>query len=120
MNRSDIAKMVANSRGAHLRAATRPDLSVAEAEQLVTSVIVAFLETVTLTLQCDEPVILYGFGRFERRHLDAYTMTNPASGAQVAIPERATVSFNPSRALKDRLNFDADAIASEPAGVGDR
>lgn len=104
MQRSEIVTMVANAHAAELRKATKGGLAPWETRKLVNLVVDAFLDTVALTVSCDEPVALYGFGRFELHTLKACERPHPVTGETMHIPERSTVGFAPAKPLKERVN----------------
>ncbi len=55
------------------------------------------------SLQKGEKVTFSGFGSFEIKVRRARKGRNPKTGAEVAIPARKRVKFNPSRSLKSSL-----------------
>ena len=55
------------------------------------------------SLQKGEKVTFSGFGSFEIKVRRARKGRNPKTGAEVAIPARKRVKFNPSRSLKTSL-----------------
>jgi DNA-binding protein HU-beta len=55
------------------------------------------------SLQKGEKVTFSGFGSFEIKERKARKGRNPKTGAEVAIPPRKRVKFNPSRSLKASL-----------------
>jgi len=55
------------------------------------------------SLKEGEKVTFSGFGSFEIKVRRARKGRNPKTGAEVAIPARKRVKFNPSRSLKSSL-----------------
>ena len=51
-----------------------------------------------------EAVKLSGFGIFEKKERASRIGTNPASGEKIEIPASNSISFRPSKNLKDKLN----------------
>jgi DNA-binding protein HU-beta len=55
------------------------------------------------SLQRGEKVTFSGFGSFEVKERKARKGRNPRTGAEVAIPPKKRVKFNPSKNLKNAL-----------------
>lgn len=81
-------------------AALKADVSKSDAEK----VIGVALELIEAALMRGEEVKLSGFGIFEKKSRAARAGTNPANGIKIEIPASATVSFKPSKGLKEKLN----------------
>ncbi len=90
MNKADLILAVAEE----------ADLSKRQAEDAVE----AFLKLVEKALVKKESVKLSGFGVFENKKRAARTGTNPTSGKKIQIPASHTVSFKPSKTLKEKVN----------------
>lgn len=89
MNRSDIVKAVAN----------QCPLS----QNNVDLVLDLFVETIKLALECDEDVLISGFGKFAVRERKAVNKINPKTGERLEIPAKSTFVFTPSKLLKHQL-----------------
>ncbi len=74
-------------------------LSRYEAETLVDF----FFDLIKKTLLQGEDILLSGFGPFEVRLRPPKEGRNPKTGQKVKIPRRWTVTFKPSRVLRQRL-----------------
>ena len=81
-------------------AAEKADVSKSDAEKVVDSLL-ALIEN---ALVKGEEVKISGFGIFEKKDRASRIGTNPASGEKIEIPASATVSFKPSKGLKEKLN----------------
>lgn len=68
------------------------------------AVVEAVLDTIAAAVVKGEAVKLSGFGIFEKKERAARVGTNPASGAKIEIPASNSVSFKPSKSLKEKLN----------------
>ena len=90
MNKSELIDAVADS----------ADISKAEAGRVID----AMIETVTSSLQKEEPVVLVGFGTFATKHRAARTGRNPQTGAPIQISAAKVPSFKAGKALKDAVN----------------
>lgn len=73
---------------------------MAQAEDLLQAV----LETIQISLACGESVTITNFGRFEARKKNAVTRVNPRSGKVIEVPAKRSVAFQPSPAMKQRMN----------------
>lgn len=96
MNRTDIVRMVSN----------HESLPISLCEQ----VIGGLFEVMTVSLRAGEPVNIRRFGKFEPRLRGPVTRNNPRTGEPIDVPEKLSVGFIPSPALKDILN----GIESDP------
>ncbi len=61
------------------------------------------MEGVKNSLRRGEKVTFSGFGSFEVKERKARKGRNPKTGAEVAIPPRKRVKFNPSKGFKNSL-----------------
>lgn len=80
-------------------AAIKADVSKSDAEK----VICVALDLIEDALMKGEEVKISGFGIFEKKCRAARAGTNPANGEKIEIPASATVSFKPSKGLKEKL-----------------
>ncbi len=85
MNKSDLVKELA----------TRSKVSQDVAKQLLDNLTSSIGDTV----KNGDDVTLLGFGSFKHSVRKARTGRNPASGAQIDIPEKKTISFKPGKDL---------------------
>ncbi len=90
MNKADLILSVAEE----------ADLSKRQAEAAVE----ALLNLIEKALVKKESVKLSGFGVFENKKRAARIGTNPTSGVKIKIPASHTVSFKPSKSLKEKVN----------------
>jgi nucleoid DNA-binding protein len=90
LNRTDIVRAVSNHESLPI--------------SLCEKVIGGLLDVLALSLAAGEPVNLRRFGKFEPRLRGPVTRRNPKTGAQIDVPEKVSVGFVPSPALKDRIN----------------
>ena len=63
----------------------------------------SMMEGIKGSLKRGEKVTFSGFGSFEIKERRARKGRNPKTGAEVAIPPRKRVKFNPSKSLKNAL-----------------
>lgn len=90
MNRKILIKVLAAEAG----------LTHTGAERALNSLI----DIITMQLQKDHKVMLYGFGTFSARHTVARTGKHPVSGEPTYQPACVKAVFKPSPQLKDALN----------------
>ena len=90
MNKTQLVKKVAEASG----------LTPKQATAAVESV----LSTIVDTVASGENVALLGFGTFEKKHRDARTGRNPATGKEIKIPASNTPVFKAGKAFKDKVN----------------
>ena len=83
-----------------LEVAERANLSKGEAENAVEEMI----SIIEKELIKGNDVKLSGFGVFSKKTRLARKGTNPSSGDIIVIPENNTVSFSPSKLLKEKVN----------------
>jgi DNA-binding protein HU-beta len=76
----------------------------AEISQVQAGVVIdAVLETITEALAKGEKLTLTGFGSFETRTRAARKGHNPATGAEIDIPETQSPAFKAGKQLKDAV-----------------
>lgn len=63
----------------------------------------SMMEGIKNSLKRGEKVIFSGFGSFEIKERKARKGRNPKTGAEVAIPPRKRIKFNPSKRFKNSL-----------------
>jgi DNA-binding protein HU-beta len=63
----------------------------------------SLLEGIKGTLRSGDKVTFSGFGSFEVKQRRARKGRNPKTGAEVAIPPKNRIKFNPSKSLKNSL-----------------
>jgi len=90
MNKADLVLAVAE----------KADLSKRDAEAAVE----VLLSLVEKALVKKEEVKISGFGVFETKRRAPRIGTNPTTGAKIKIPASNTVSFKPSKSLKEKVN----------------
>jgi integration host factor subunit alpha len=90
VTRSDIIKEMS----------ARLDLSPAE----IKAVLEDLLETVKSTLASGEDLMVSGFGRFQVNDKTPRKGRNPATGEDMALGKRRTVSFKCSGKLRRQIN----------------
>ncbi len=89
MNKTELVKKVA----------AECELSQKDAAAAVESVFASIVDSVA----AGKPVTLIGFGTFARKHRDARTGRNPATG-KIKIPASNTPVFKAGKAFKDKVN----------------
>lgn len=60
--------------------------------------------TITECLVAGEKITIHEFGSFSVKTKAARNGRNPATGAEIKIPEKVVVIFKPHKILKDSLN----------------
>ena len=90
MNKTELVKKVA----------AESELSQKQAAAAVESV----LSTIIDTVAAGESVALLGFGTFERKHRDARTGRNPATGEAMEFAASDTPVFKAGKAFKEKVN----------------
>jgi DNA-binding protein HU-beta len=63
----------------------------------------SLMEGIKSTLRRGGKVTFSGFGSFEVKERKARKGRNPKTGAEVAIPPKKRIKFNPSKSLKNAL-----------------
>jgi len=64
----------------------------------------AVFELIKGRLEKGEDVLISGFGKFKVRFRWAKKGRNPATGDSIIIPSRTTVTFHPSKKLREKMN----------------
>lgn len=90
MNKTQLIKKVAEASG----------ITVKEATSVVENVFSAIVDTVA----SGEPVAVLGFGTFEKKHRDARTGRNPATGEAMEFAASDTPVFKAGKAFKEKVN----------------
>ncbi|MBQ8076179.1 MAG: HU family DNA-binding protein [Oscillospiraceae bacterium] len=90
MNKTQLVKKVAEASG----------LTAKQATAAVESV----LSTIVDTVASGENVALLGFGTFEKKHRDARTGRNPATGEAMEFAASDTPVFKAGKAFKEKVN----------------
>ncbi len=90
MNKTDLV----------LEVVERADVTKNEAETIINE----FLTLIEEELIKGHEVKISGFGVFNKKHRDARIGTSPSSHETITIPANATVTFKPSKLLKEKLN----------------
>jgi nucleoid DNA-binding protein len=62
------------------------------------------LDVIGASLACGEPVSIRNFGKFEPRLRSPVIRKNPKTGIPVDVPQRVSIGFVASPALKRRVN----------------
>ena len=73
----------------------RPELTLDQSADVLNAVLEAIVDTV----QGGSPVVLANFGSFSTKIAKARICRNPATGATVQVPSKATIRFKPSKSL---------------------
>ena len=95
MNKSDLARMVAERKGMHQR----------QADALVA----AIFDSMAEALQRQERIEIRGFGSFVSKQYGAYVGRNPKTGEQIQVPAKRMPYFKVGKDLKRKIN-DSDAL----------
>ena len=90
MNKTELVKKVAAA----------SDLSQKQAAVVVDNVFSAIVDTVA----AGESVTLAGFGAFEKKHRDARTGRNPATGEVMEVAASDIPVFKAGKAFKEKVN----------------
>ena len=89
MNKSELASLVADKAG----------LTKAQGNEAVD----AMIDVITKALRNGDDVRLTGFGTFATSKRKASVGRNPATGAEIQIPERTVPKFAAGKSLKDAV-----------------
>ncbi|MFQ5458996.1 MAG: HU family DNA-binding protein [Myxococcota bacterium] len=100
MNKSDLARLLAERRGIHQR----------KADAIVNVVFDAMGEA----LKRKERIEIRGFGSFISKHYKAYMGRNPKTGEQIDVPAKWMPYFKVGKDLKRKIN-DGDAAPEKEA-----
>jgi integration host factor subunit alpha len=90
LTQSDIIKQISH----------RLDFSKSEAKNSIESL----LEAMRSTLASGEHIIISGFGRFQVNDKAPRKGRNPATGEDMILDKRRTVTFKCSHMLRDQMN----------------
>ena len=88
--KADIVKSICNLCGCSKR----------QSLELVESI----LETIKMSLESGEDVLISGFGKFCVKDKRERRGTNPQTGGEIMLGERRVVTFKCSGALRDKIN----------------
>ena len=102
MNKGDLVDHVAERLGE----------SRVQAQRIVEVV----LRSMTDGLKTEEKVVLSGFGTFRRKYRKGRIGRNPATNEPIDIPGGHTVSFTPSKALKEEMSM----VEMKPMAVAEQ
>lgn len=89
MNRTQLVAMIAE----------KAELTLAAAAKALD----AMLESITGSLQNDDPVVLVNFGTFTVKVRAAREGRNPSTGEKIKIKSAKVVGFKAGKALKDAV-----------------
>lgn len=90
MNKGELIEAVASETGESKAAAGRA--------------VDAIIQAITDGVKRDDSVTIVGFGTFSKKTRAARTMRNPQTGQPMQVDASTTVSFKPSKNLKDSLS----------------
>lgn len=83
-------------------------------------IVEAIFDSVVRALRTGDKIEIRGFGSFRTRQRPPRVGRNPKTGARVDVPAKRIPYFKPSKELKDLVNEQSSAPASEPAArLGD-
>ncbi|RLB42991.1 MAG: integration host factor subunit alpha [Deltaproteobacteria bacterium] len=68
------------------------------------SIVDTVFELIKGSLEKGDDVLISGFGKFKVRFRWAKKGRNPQTGQSIIIPSRRTVTFHPSRKLREEMN----------------
>jgi len=94
MNRAELVDMISE----------KAELTKAAALRALDAV----LESVTISLQNGDPVVLVNFGTFTVKMRAAREGRNPSTGEKIKIKAAKVVGFKAGKALKDAVKDTAD------------
>lgn len=89
MNRTELVELIAE----------KAEITKASAERVLGTV----LDSIAMSLQKDEPVVLVNFGTFVVKQRAARTGRNPKTGEAIKINASKVVGFKAGKALKDAV-----------------
>ena len=101
MNKSDLARIIAERRGIHQR----------QADAIVDVVFDSMAEA----LKQRERIEIRGFGSFVAKQYDAYVGRNPKTGEQIQVPSKRMPYFKVGKDLKRKIN-DSEGTPEEKPG----
>ena len=90
MNKSDLARIIAERRRIHQR----------QADAIVDVVFDSMAEA----LKRSERIEIRGFGSFVAKQYDAYVGRNPKTGEQIQVPSKRMPYFKVGKDLKRKIN----------------
>ena len=74
-----------------------------KSQKLVADIMESILDTISLSLQAGNEVVLHGFGKFSVTKRAGRTGRNPRTGKPIKIPPKKFVKFTVQRRLKDAV-----------------
>ncbi len=98
MNKSDLARIVAERRGIHQRQAD--------------AVVDVVFDSMAEALQRQERIEIRGFGSFVSKQYGSYVGRNPKTGEQIQVPEKRMPYFKVGKDLKRKIN-ESDATPED-------
>jgi len=101
VNKSDLARLIAERRGIHQR----------KADDVVNVVFDVMAEA----LKRKERIEIRGFGSFISKHYKAYVGRNPKTGEQIEVPAKWMPYFKVGKDLKRKIN-DSEAVPEADSG----
>ena len=108
MNKAEFIDKVAES----------ADLSRAAAARAVDAIFDTASGAISEAVHAAGSFSIPGFGKFTKKTRAARTGRNPRTGTEIAIPERATVSFTAGKGLKSGTSTSRRKAAATGAAVG--
>jgi len=78
----------------------KTDISKSRSVQIVETL----FETIKVTLESGEDVLISGFGKFSARHKQERRGRNPHTGEPLMLPPRKVVTFKCAGILRDKVN----------------
>jgi integration host factor subunit beta len=102
VNKSDLARIIAERRGIHQR----------QADAIVDVVFDSMAEA----LKRQERIEIRGFGSFVAKQYDAYVGRNPKTGEQIQVPSKRMPYFKVGKDLKRKINESEGEPETKPAG----
>lgn len=97
MNKRELVQAVANRMGDNKTA---------------TDAVNAVVDAIQKAVAAGDKVSITGFGAFEQVHKPARTARNPATGAEVAVPESWAPKFKPGSDFKELVNAGGKMVAA--------
>jgi integration host factor subunit beta len=103
VNKSDLARIIAERRGIHQR----------QADAIVDVVFDSMAEA----LRKQERIEIRGFGSFVAKQYDAYVGRNPKTGEQINVPSKRMPYFKVGKDLKRKINESEETDEPKAAPV---
>lgn len=100
------------------RVAESADLTRAAAARAVDAIFDTASGAISEAVHAAGSFSIPGFGKFTKKTRAARTGRNPRTGAEISIPERATVSFTAGKGLKSGTSTSRRKAAATGAAVG--